>query len=261
MGTKLRPAFFEALNIKDQNKLLDLICSFDKVIPQMLSVDDVFVEELWESLKVLWERLKRSSWRCMTAFMKTVTSLKKVFAKCKFEDYLINEFIAIIRNGHNQSKSSASHALCIMLRQENIYKKMDAYLSELLKLKNSKSCLERTGYIEFAKASIYHFSQRFLNEQNIIKELSDFTNDKIPIMRIRLIKASVLIIDKLKEDLQKILTDNISLLCNDSSNDVKSEAKKAIKYFRSIDNSKTNEELDKKNIMLENEEDKLLGIV
>eukprot|EP00826_Nyctotherus_ovalis_P015204 TRINITY_DN14301_c0_g1_i1.p1 TRINITY_DN14301_c0_g1~~TRINITY_DN14301_c0_g1_i1.p1 ORF type:complete len:357 (-),score=76.01 TRINITY_DN14301_c0_g1_i1:63-1133(-) len=249
----MRPAFFEALKAKSLQRLLPLVQAFDKVIPQMLSVDDSFVEKLWKSICCFWERAKKL-WRCTVEFIRAIPPIRKIFAKQGFSEYFLEELLNITREGNMQVKSNAAHAFCLLLRQEKVYKNIDQYLTGVKRLKNSSSYYERVAFLEFAEAFTYHFSQKFLREKGILTDILSLTSDKVSTLRIRSIRVIARIITNVIE--QKLLQKQLAELSKDTNKDVVDEATKALVTLK---NSK--KQPSRKDQTLEEQEAILAGVV
>lgn len=197
----------------------------------------------------------------MVEFMRKLPSIRTIFVGCKFSEYFLDELLDVIKCGNLQVKSNASHAFCLLLRQEDIYKKRDQYLTDIRKLKDSESYYERVSFLIFSEALTFHFSQQFLKTQKIITAIADLSNDKISNMRIRVVNTIMNIALYLKEDLLKVLINTITTLCNDTNKDVREKAKKAAKVFANLNDMANREERNKTDSEREEEEKCLLGIV
>jgi len=223
----------------------------------MLSVNDEFVEELWKSLCCFWNRLKGSSWRCMVEFIRVIPLIKKTFAKQKFSEYFLEELLDVVKTGNMQIKSNAAHVFCLLLRQDDVYKKIDSYLVKIRKLKCS-SYYERVGFLELIQAFTYHFSHKFLRDKEIILDVIELANNKISVLRIRVIRVINNIINHIKGDQQQLLQKKLHELSNSINKDVAYEANKAI---TNNNLKKSQEEINKRDEKLEEQEVLLSGIV
>ena len=224
--------------------------------------ENITQEKLLEILKGIWGTLKKSSWRYIVDFIKAMPSLQQMFYTCTFNEYFLEQFIDLIREGNQLVKIETAKVLHRFLRANQSQKKRESILSTMMKLKNSKSYYERISFVEFAKASVDNFSCNFLRTQGILDALIELANDKVLTMRIRVIRAIHYIVPKVKKDVQEILEAVINELCNDSNKDIKEEANKTLKECKElIANESLQKEIEEKDSIREAEENSITDIV
>lgn len=259
----MRPAFIDIINIKETALLLPLIKSLPEILPFLLPEDlsekKAFTGKLFKRLLEIWSESKNLSWKLLAEFVTVVPALHNFFAEHKFFEHFAEELSSIIRSANFQLKRQAAHSFCLLLRQNESYKKREKYLIDLLSLKSSSSYYERVGFLEYCSALIDHYSMLFIRNHDVVLKMLGLADDGVSGMRLRLARACVEAAGKVQEDLQRTIAKKVEEMRSDENKDVKCEAEKAAAAIADIiSDSELQAKIMKSDLIKEQEENFLM---